>query len=105
MAAACTFLPVPRRPGRLPEWPPASARQAYGGEPAETVGAGELVLGLGDGDVEDALGPGDVLVLGLGLGDAVGLELRGADGSALGDGGAAEAVPSSGPVEEGAGGR
>jgi hypothetical protein len=73
----------------------------YGGEPAETVGAGEL--GLGDGDVEDALGLGDEL--GLGLGDMVGLGLRGADGSALGDGGAEEAVPSSGPGEEGAGGR
>ena len=71
----------------------------YGGEPAETVGAGEL--GLGDGDGEDAPGLGDEL----GLGDTVGLGLRGADGSALGDGGAEEAVPSSGPGEEGAGGR
>jgi hypothetical protein len=71
----------------------------YGGEPAETVGAGEL--GLGDGDVEDALGLGDEL----GLGDTVGLGLRGADGSALGDGGAEEAVPSSGPGEDGAGAR
>ena len=70
----------------------------YGGEPAETVGAGEL--GPGDGDVEDAPGLGDEL----GLGDTVGLGLRGADGSALGDG-AEEAVPSSGPGEEGAGGR
>jgi hypothetical protein len=72
---------------------------AYGGEPAETVGTGELGLGagelrLGDGDVEDALG----------LGDTVGLGLRRADGSALGDG-AEEAVPGSGPGEEGAGGR
>ena len=90
--------PAGSRSGRPPARGPA-----YGGEPAETVGAGELGLGLGDGDVEDALGLGDVL--GLGLGDAVGLELRGADGSALGDGGAAEAVPSSGPGEEGAGGR
>jgi hypothetical protein len=79
-----------------------AARQrgpAYGGEPAETVGAGEL--GPGDGDVEDAPGLGDEL----GLGDTVGLGLRGADGSALGDGGAEEAVPSSGPGEDGAGGR
>ena len=75
------------------------AGRLYGGEPAETVGAGEL--GLGDGDGEDALGLGDEL----GLGDTVGLGLRGADGSALGDGGAEEAVPSSGPGEDGAGGR
>jgi hypothetical protein len=72
----------------------------YDGEPAGTVGAGEL----GPGDGEDALGLGLRLGDALGLDRAVGLDLRGLGGSALGED-AAEPVPSSGLGEAGAGGR